>query len=107
MSHINVIFYRILLPLPTKTKEGLTILLGQFGLWDPHVHNMEVIMKYSMMISEVMTLEDETVTIAGFVLINNMTDSSVKHLTAFTPTIAKKSAIFMQVLEKPHYCLHQ
>lgn len=62
-------------------------------------------MKYSMIISEVMTLEDETVTIAGFVLINNMTNSSVKHLTAFTPTIAKKSAIFMQVQNLTRYTI--
>jgi len=86
----------IMLPLPTKTADGVTIILGRFGVWDPYVYSMEFIMKLGMTVTEVMAMEDEDVTVTGFVLINDNTNTSIAHMAAFAPTVAKKAAVFMQ-----------
>ena len=90
-------FSRILLPLPEKTPDGVTVILGRFGEWDPHQQSMDNIMRYALMITEVATLEDESLTVSGLTLINDVNGGSYKLIAAFTPTIAKKSAIFLQV----------
>ena len=85
------------MPLPTKTAEGVVIILCRVGLYDPHKFSMDDIIRFGAIVCDIVCLEDEEVTVAGFMLLNDSQGSTFSHMVAFTPTIAKKSAIFMQV----------
>ncbi|XP_018027681.1 alpha-tocopherol transfer protein-like isoform X5 [Hyalella azteca] len=86
----------VFVPLPQKTADGVTILLGRFGIFDPHRFPMSDIMRLATTVVDVLEYEDESVTIKGIVLVNDSAGSTLAHMAAFTPTIAMKAAIFMQ-----------
>jgi len=86
----------VLLPLPTHSNEGQTVILGRFGLYDPHKISFADIMRLCILIIDLLAYEDESVMVNGLVLICDVKGSTFAHMAAFTPTQAKKSAVFVQ-----------
>lgn len=97
LSDSRLLCFRVLFPLPKKTPDGVVVMLGRFGIYDPYEYNMDVIMRFSVLVTEVLCREDEEVTVTGLMLINDVAGCTMGHMAAFTPTIAKRAAIFMQV----------
>merc|ERR1719341_2095228 len=85
----------VLLPLPTHSNEGQTVILGRFGLYDPHKISFADIMRLCILIIDLLAYEDESVMVNGLVLICDVKGSTFAHMAAFTPTQAKKSAVFV------------
>jgi len=86
----------VVLPLPGKLPTGETVLLGRFGLYDPTRVSFADVMKFNIMIMEILMFEDESILIRGLTLISDLDKSTFGHMAAFTPTEAKKSATFIQ-----------
>ena len=46
---------------------------------------------------DILSLEEEELSVSGFALLNDCLGQTLSHAAAFTPTIMKKSIILMQV----------
>lgn len=88
---------RLMLPLPKKTPEGVVVLLGRFGIYDPHKYDMSTINRMGTLVCDLVNLEDEEVTVTGFILLNDAAGITLSHMASFTPVLAKKAAVLMQV----------
>ena len=72
-------------------------MLGRFGIYDIHKFNMNDILALGLLTGDVLAQENELMSVGGLTIICDLTGSSFSHIAALTPTIAKKTAVFMQV----------
>jgi len=86
----------VVLPLPGYTKDGVKILLGRHGIYEPSKFSADDIMRIYIMITDIMMFEDEPASISGVGIMGDSSGLTFNHTMAWPPTILKKAMVLWQ-----------
>ncbi|XP_069951886.1 retinol-binding protein pinta isoform X4 [Cherax quadricarinatus] len=84
------------LPLPGYDNEGRKVVIIRTALHDPKVTSMEEVFKATHLISDVLWMEDEQMSVTGVVQLLDMADVTPAHGMQMTPALVKKAMTIWQ-----------
>lgn len=87
----------LMVPLPGYDELGRKVILGRWGVYDPHKVTLDEVTKASCIISDVLLEEEEKATVTGYVMMMDCAGITVTHMTGYTPALMKKSMVMWQV----------
>ncbi|XP_063695617.1 alpha-tocopherol transfer protein-like [Culicoides brevitarsis] len=94
---IEILRLGIILPLPeTDGPDGPRIVLSRVGMYDPEKYTLPELFKSTLLITDVLHLTDDNVTIAGQTSIQDSKGVTMAHLSKFNPLFMKKMSMAFQ-----------
>lgn len=80
----------LMVPLPGYDSLGRRVILGRLGAWDPSKLKPEALFRAASMLMDTLFLDDEQVSVTGFVQLHDMTGFSLRHASTLTLPLIKK-----------------
>ncbi|KAL4715158.1 hypothetical protein ACJJTC_012205 [Scirpophaga incertulas] len=75
----------------TKSEDSTRVCILRLGLFNPSEYHLTDLIKVSLMIAEILLMEDDNFTVSGEEVILDMNNVGVSILSQWTPALAKKS----------------
>nr|XP_053640679.1 uncharacterized protein LOC128694561 [Cherax quadricarinatus] len=97
LTDVMMVSRRMFLPLPGYDNEGRKVVIIRTALHDPKVTSMEEVFKATHLISDVLWMEDEQMSVTGVVQLLDMADVTPAHGMQMTPALVKKAMTIWQV----------
>lgn len=87
----------VALPLPLlETPGSPRLLLMRFGRYDATVYTIQEVMKATTTIFDILTMEDDNLTVAGQVGVVDLAGVTIHHFTQIQPALMKKMTMMTQ-----------
>ncbi|XP_064107326.1 alpha-tocopherol transfer protein-like isoform X7 [Macrobrachium nipponense] len=86
----------VVLPLPGFDHLGRKVVFGRWGCYDPSFMSIDELLKLCTLAVDLVLEGEEEVSVNGLVIAGDCEGVVMGHLLAFTPSIAKKCAVFWQ-----------
>lgn len=84
------------LPLPSASPGSPRIMLFRFGAYDATVYTIQEIMKVTMMLIDILMLEDDNLAVAGQSGVIDLAGVTVHHFMQMQPSLMKKMSMMGQ-----------
>ena len=81
---------RLMVPLPGYDDQGRKVILGRLGAWSHSKYKPEELFRAASMLFDTLFMEDEQISVTGFVQLHDMTDFSFKHAATLKISLVKK-----------------
>uniref|UniRef100_A0A1B0C811 CRAL-TRIO domain-containing protein n=1 Tax=Lutzomyia longipalpis TaxID=7200 RepID=A0A1B0C811_LUTLO len=93
-KNLTVLRLGYLVPLPrTESPDSPRVVLIRYGCYDPDEYSIVDVIRLSVMIADLMHLEDDNRMCAGEMVLVDMENTTMKHLFQVTPMLMKKFAM--------------
>jgi len=80
----------LMVPLPGVDHLGRKVILGRLGAWDPNEFRPEELIRGATMLLDVLFMEEEAVSVTGFVQLHDMASFSFRHASTLTLPLVKQ-----------------
>ncbi|KAL7632660.1 UNVERIFIED_CONTAM: hypothetical protein RMT77_017039 [Armadillidium vulgare] len=81
---------QLMVPLPGYDCHGRKVILSRLGAWTPYKHRPEDLFRAASMLFDVLFIEDEQMSVTGFVQVNDMTGISFRHASCLSLSLVRK-----------------
>ncbi|RXG67439.1 hypothetical protein Avbf_16390 [Armadillidium vulgare] len=81
---------RLMVPLPGYDCHGRKVILSRLGAWTPYKHRPEDLFRAASMLFDALFIEDEQMSVTGFVQVNDMTGISFRHASCLSLSLVRK-----------------
>jgi len=86
----------VVLPLPLESPGAPRLVLFRISAYDPAVVNVEEVTKVFLMITDILLMEDDNLTVAGQAIIGDLAGISLQHIIQLHPAFLKKGIMLIQ-----------